>query len=144
MAVFWLVILVVMLVVEFATMGLATIWFAGGALIALIAAALSAPLWLQVLLFFAVSILLLLATRPLALRHLNNRVVRTNADSLIGREAVVTETIDNLQSTGSVQINGQEWTARSAQPEQTIAKGTTVLVKKIDGVKLICRPKQVS
>ncbi|MDO4286020.1 MAG: NfeD family protein [Eubacteriales bacterium] len=139
MVIFWLGVLVVMLIVEIATMGLTTIWFGGGAVAALIAAALNAPIWLQTVLFLVVAILLLLATRPLARKYLNSKVVRTNADSLIGQEAVVTETIDNLHSAGAVQINGQEWTARSQEPEQVIPEGEVVLIQKIDGVKLICR-----
>ena len=95
------------------------------------------PVWLQVILFIAGSIVLLFLTRPLAVKLMNKGAVRTNADSLIGKEAVVTERIDNLQSTGTVQINGQVWTARSVNPEHRIEKDEIVMVRAIEGVKLI-------
>ncbi len=133
----WLIAIALLLLVEFATSTLTTIWFAGGALIALICAFFGGPLWLQVILFVAGSIVLLFMTRPLALRFMDKGSVRTNADSLIGREAVVTERIDNLRSTGAVQVSGQVWTARSVNPEHTIEKDEIVMVRAIEGVKLI-------
>lgn len=133
----WLVAIALLLLVEFATSALTTIWFAGGALIALICAFFGGPVWLQVILFIAGSIVLLFLTRPLAVKLMNKGAVRTNADSLIGKEAVVTERIDNLQSTGTVQINGQVWTARSVNPEHRIEKDEIVMVRAIEGVKLI-------
>lgn len=132
----WLILLVGLLVIEFATTALTTIWFAAGALAALICALAGGPVWLQVLLFAVVSVILLVLTRPLALR-LRNKTVRTNADSLIGKEAVVTERIDNLHSTGSVTVNGQVWTARSVNQEHTIEKDEVVMIRAIEGVKLI-------
>ena len=92
---------------------------------------------MQVVLFLAGSAVLLLLTRPMAVRMLHKGTVATNADSLIGQEAVVTAKIDNLQSTGTVQINGQEWTARSVNPEHVIEKDEIVMVRAIEGVKLI-------
>ena len=133
----WLIAIALLLLVEFATSALTTIWFAGGALIALICAFFGGPVWLQVILFIAGSIVLLFLTRPLAVKLMNKGAVRTNADSLIGKEAVVTERIDNLQSTGTVQINGQVWTARSVDPEHRIEKDEIVMVRAIEGVKLI-------
>lgn len=133
----WLIAIALLLLVEFATSALTTIWFAGGALIALICAFFGGPVWLQVILFIAGSIVLLFLTRPLAVKLMNKGAVRTNADSLIGKEAVVTERIDNLQSTGTVQINGQVWTARSVNPEHRIEKDEIVMVRAIEGVKLI-------
>ena len=133
----WLIVIAVLLVVEFATAALTTIWFAGGALLALICAFLGGPVWLQVFLFAVGSVVLLFLTRPLAVKYLNKGAVHTNADSLIGKEAVVTERIDNLRSTGAVQVNGQVWTARSVNPEHTIEKDEVVMVRAIEGVKLI-------
>ena len=133
----WLIAIALLLLVEFATSALTTIWFVGGAVIALICAFLGGPVWLQVILFVAGSIVLLFLTRPLAVKLMNKGAVRTNADSLIGKEAVVTEKIDNLLSTGAVQINGQVWTARSVNPEHKIEKDEIVMVGAIEGVKLI-------
>ena len=133
----WLIVIAVLLFVEFATAALTTIWFAGGALIALICAFFGGPLWLQATLFVSGSVVLLLLTRPLARKFMNKGAVQTNAESLIGKEAVVTERIDNLRSTGAVQVNGQMWTARSVNQEHTIEKDEVVMVRAIEGVKLI-------
>lgn len=133
----WLIVIGILLLVEFATSALTTIWFAGGALIALICAFFGGPLWLQAILFVIGSAVLLFLTRPLAVKYLNKGAVHTNADSLIGKEAVVTEKIDNLKSTGAVQVNGQVWTARSVNPEHSIEKDEIVMVRAIEGVKLI-------
>ncbi len=137
MTLVWLIAIALLLLVEFATSALTTIWFAGGALIALLCALAGGPVWLQIVLFLAGSTVLLLLTRPIAVKMLNKGTVKTNADSLIGREAVVTQKIDNLHSTGAVQINGQEWTARSVNPEHVIEKDEVVMVRAIEGVKLI-------
>lgn len=133
----WLIAVALFLLIEFATTALTTIWFAGGALIAMICSLLGGPVWLQCALFVVGSVVLLFLTRPLAVRLLKKDAVRTNADSLIGKEAVVTERIDNLRSTGAVQISGQVWTARSVNPEHIIEKDEIVMVRSIEGVKLI-------
>lgn len=133
----WLIAVALFLLIEFATTALTTIWFAGGALIALICSLLGGPVWLQCALFAAGSVVLLFLTRPLAVRLLKKDAVRTNADSLIGKEAVVTEKIDNLRSTGAVQVSGQVWTARSVNPEHIIEKDEIVMIRAIEGVKLI-------
>lgn len=134
--IFWLAAFVVLLVIEIATMGLTTIWFCGGAVAALIAAALGGPIWLQAVLFIVVSVVLLVLTRPLAVKHLNNKTVRTNADSLVGEEAVVAERICNLESTGRVKIHGQEWAARTTD-DSVAEAGEVVKVISIAGVKLM-------
>ena len=133
----WLIAVALLLLIEFATTALTTIWFAGGALIALICSLLGGPVWLQCALFAAGSVVLLFLTRPLAVRLLKKDAVRTNADSLIGKEAVVTEKIDNLRSTGAVQVSGQVWPARSVNPEHIIEKDEIVMIRAIEGVKLI-------
>lgn len=96
----WLIVFVACIVIEIITMGLTTIWFAGGALIAAVAAALNAPLWLQIVLFIAVSLALLYFTRPVAVKYFNKDRVRTNAESLVGKQAIVISEIDNLQGIG--------------------------------------------
>ena len=135
MQIIWLVLLVVFAASEAATVGLTSIWFAAGSLAALIAALLGGPLWVQLTLFFAVSLLCLAAVRPLAKRHLNNQVEHTNADRAIGQEAQVTEDIDNIRGKGAVIIRGVTWTARS-EDGSAIPAGTMVKVLRIEGVKV--------
>lgn len=135
----WLVVLIAAIVIEIATLGLTTIWFAGGALAALIAAACGLSIVVQVLLFAAVSLLLLVFTRPLAVKYFNHDRVRTNVESIVGRQGIVTEEIDNLRATGQVTVGGQEWTARSTDDSVTIARDTVVEVMAVSGVKLIVR-----
>ena len=140
--VIWLVILIVLLVIEVITLGLSTIWFAGGALASFIAALAGANVAVQVVLFLAVSIILLLFTRPVVMKYLNRNKTATNADSLIGEQAVVTQTINNLMSRGEVFINGMAWTARSGREDAVIEKDTVVRILRIDGVKLIVERKE--
>jgi membrane protein implicated in regulation of membrane protease activity len=140
MLIFWLVVFILSIAVEAATLGLASIWFAGGALTAMIAAAFHAPLAVQILLFFAVSLLLLYFTRPIAVKYFNKGRVRTNAESIVGRQAIVTAQINNLQGVGQATVGGQEWSARSKDPNQVLEVGTVVKIVAIDGVKLIVKP----
>ena len=139
MAAVWLAAMVVLLIVEAIVPGLVSIWFAIGALAALITALLNAPLWLQVVWFLAVSVAALVLTRPLAQRYVNAKVQPTNADALIGRDCVVTEGIDNLAGTGAVKIDGKVWTARAEDENDRYAVGDVVKALKIEGVKLIVR-----
>ena len=133
----WLGILALLLVVEAITAGLTTIWFAGGA----IACYAGANLTVQILLFLCVSLVLLIFTRPLAMKYFNKETIQTNANSLIGKKAVVIQEIDNLAQTGQVRINDIEWTARSADDEK-IGEGTVVTIEEIRGVKLIVKQNQ--
>lgn len=135
----WLVLLIVFAASEAITVGLTTIWFAAGALAALIAALLGGPLWVQITLFLAVSLLCLAAVRPLAKKHLNDKVEPTNADRVIGAEAQVTEDIDNIHGKGAVIIRGMTWSARS-QDGGPVAAGTMVKVLRIEGVKVFVEP----
>jgi len=137
----WLMILIALIIIEIITLGLSTIWFAGGALVAFIAAIAGAGTWLQIILFLVVSIVLLLFTRPVAVKYLNKNRVSTNVDSLIGKQAVVMENIRNLQGTGKVFLNGIEWTARTAMDEEEIDKDSIVNIVRVDGVKLIVERK---
>ena len=133
----WLILLCVLLVIEIITLGLTTIWFAGGALAAFLAALAGGGDALQFGLFLGVSVILLLVTRPLAVRFLKKNKTATNAESLIGEQAVVTCDINNLQGEGQVQVRGMEWTARTLTDDETIEKDAIVTILKIDGVKLI-------
>lgn len=134
----WLVVLIVSIGVEVATLGLTSIWFAGGAVVAVIVAAVHGPVWLQILLFFAVSLLLLFFTRPIAVRYFNRDRVRTNVESMIGRQAIVTSEIDNLQGIGQVTVGGQEWSART-EDGLNLQPGTVVDIVAVNGVKLIVK-----
>lgn len=142
MTVFWLVILVVLVVIELLTMGLTTVWFAGGALVATIAALFHAPFALQIILFLIVSALLLFFTRPLAVKYFNKDRVRTNAESLVGRQAIVISEIDNLQGIGQVNVGGMEWSARTKSDEVKLPVGTVATVLAINGVKLIVEERK--
>ena len=135
----WLVAMIVLLIIEGIVPGLVSIWFAIGAFAAMISAILGAPLWLQVLWFFAVSILMLCLTRPFAKKYVNSRAMRTNADMLIGKECVVTEAIDNVLGTGAVTVGGKVWTARTEEPDGKAETGKVMTVVKIEGVKLIVK-----
>lgn len=135
MEVLWLVLLIVFAVLEASTVSLVSLWFMGGALTALIAALCGAEIWLQIILFFVVSIALLLCLRPLSKKLLKKRKVATNADSNIGKTAVVTETIDNLRGTGAVKISGVEWSARSVD-DSVLEKDAVVRILRIEGVKV--------
>lgn len=141
MTALWVVLVIIFLVVEGVIPGLVSIWFALGALAALISALLGAQLWLQVLWFVLISVVALAATRPLAKKYVNSRVQATNADMLIGQECVVNETIDQLAGTGAVTVGGKVWTARCTDRDTILEKGSVAVVERIEGVKLIVRKK---
>ncbi|MBQ2633697.1 MAG: NfeD family protein [Oscillospiraceae bacterium] len=136
----WAGLTVLFVLVELATYGLASIWFALGALAALIAAALGAPLWLQVVLFAVVSVASLVLTRPLARKFVNSRSQPTNADRVIGAPARVTEEINDFNGTGAVSVDGKLWSARSADGA-VVPVGAHVTVREIRGVRLIVSPE---
>ncbi len=137
----WVVLMIGFLVVEGIAPGLVSIWFALGALAALISALLGAQVWLQAVWFIVISVLALVVTRPLAKKYVNSRTQATNADMLIGQECIVTETIDKLRETGAVSVSGKVWTARADEPEQIIEKGSVAVIERIEGVKLIVKTK---
>ena len=136
MTTFWIIAMVVFLVIEAVTVGIVSIWFAIGALFAMVTAMLGADLWVQITVFIIVSAVALYFTRPLVKKYVNNKVEPTNADMLIGKECRVVETIDNLSGTGAVYIDGKTWTARSVD-EEIIREGQLVKAERIEGVKLI-------
>lgn len=136
----WLVAFVILIGIEAATMALTTIWFAGGAVFAFFAAVLGFSIQTQLVVFLIVSFILLLFTRPLAMRFVNRETVKTNVDGLIGRRAKVITKIDNNEPSGATVVDGQEWTARSMDDAVTIPVGTHVVIKGVRGVKLIVEP----
>lgn len=142
MTMVWLIILVLLVVIELLTMGLTTVWFAGGALAATLASMIGLPLVIQIILFLVVSGLLLFFTRPIAVKYFNKDRVRTNAESLVGRQAIVISEIDNLQGIGQVNVGGMEWSARTRDENVTLPVGAVVVVLAIDGVKLIVEEKR--
>lgn len=142
MTMFWLIVLVVLVVIELLTMGLTTIWFAGGALIATVAAVFNTPVALQVILFLVVSAVLLFFTRPVAVKYFNKDRVRTNAEGLVGRQAIVISEVDNLQGTGQVNVGGMEWSARTRIDGVRLPVGTVTTILGINGVKLIVEERK--
>jgi membrane protein implicated in regulation of membrane protease activity len=136
MAIVWIVVAVLFAIIEAVTLGLLTIWFTVGAVIACVAALLGASILLQVIVFFVTSILLLYFTKPLVKKKLKVGSVATNVDALAGQIGVVTEDIIP-HNTGQVKIGGQIWTAISDRKDLTIAKGTEVRILRVEGVKLV-------
>lgn len=136
-AVFWLVLLIVLLGIEIITVGLTTIWFAGGSLVALLVYGLGLDFVWQILAFIIVSLVLLIFTRPLAVKYINVNKLKTNYEGVIGKVVRLTEDVNNINGTGTTIINGVEWTARSKDDDINIPKGTIVKVVDIKGVKVI-------
>ena len=136
---FWLVLMVVFLLMESQTVTLISLWFAAGALAALIVALCGGQLWLQAVVFFGVSIVLLASLRPLAKKYFTPKITKTNVDSVIGSQGYVLTDIDNLNAVGQVKLGAMEWTARSTSGEN-IPAGTLVQVDKIEGVKVFVTP----
>lgn len=137
MSIFWLVLMVLCIVAEIATVGLVSIWFAGGSLIACFLAMANIHIVIQVIVFLAVSLLLLFVTQPLAKEWLNKDRARTNYEGIIGKVVRVTERVDNINQTGTALVNGQEWTARSKNDKIILEQGEVAQVVNISGVKLI-------
>lgn len=134
----WLGIFLVLLVLEIISLGLTTIWFAGGALAAFAAALLGANIIIQAVLFLVISLVLLFVTRPIAVKYFNNNLAKTNVENVIGKTAKVSRQIDNVNSLGEAVLEGETWMARSENNE-IIAEGTLVTVVAVEGVKLIVR-----
>ena len=142
-AIYWLLLFIILLVIEVLTLGLTTIWFAGGALAAFVVSLiLENMLEAEVAVFIVVSVILLLFTRPWAMRYLNRKTIRTNADSLIGTTVRVVEPVNNILEKGAAQAAGKEWTARSKEDDVTFEEGELAVVSEIRGVKLILEKKK--
>ena len=141
-AIFWLVAMVIFLAAEGMTVTLVSIWFAVGALGAIVVALLGGGLMLQVTVFLALAVALLLSLRSIVRKHFNPRLTKTNVDSVIGATGIVTVPVNNIAALGQVQINGMEWSARSTSGSH-ISAGTTVTVDRIEGVKVFVSPAEV-
>ena len=141
-AIVWLLLLVVFLAAEAATVSMVSLWFAVSALVALLVALLGGPGWLQGTLFLVISAVLLALLRPLVKRYVTPRITATNVDSVIGSTGLVTTAIDNVSAVGQVKLGAMEWTARSTSG-QPIPVGPRVRVDKIEGVKVYVSPAEV-
>ena len=139
MTLIWIAAMVIFGVVEAITVGLTSIWFVVGSVAGLIAAICGGPIWLQLALFFVVSIVCLAATRPLVKKLLRKDVTATNADRVLGQTARVTESIDNAVPTGAVYVGGMTWTARS-ESGQPIPRNAQVKIVRMEGVRLFVEP----
>ena len=135
----WLVLWSILLIIEIITVGLTSIWAAGGALAALVLNLLDISLLWQVVVFFIVTFVLLYFTRPFAIRFINTRREKTNYEGIIGKTIRIAETVDNISQTGMAVVNGQEWTVRAEKENETLEPGTLAKVVNIAGVKLIVR-----
>lgn len=136
MAIVWIALIIIFAAVEIITVGLTSIWFAGGALAALLCYALGlSELW-QFIIFVTVSLVLLLFTRPWALKYLKPYLIKTNYEQVIDENVCLTENIDNIKGTGTAVYKGQEWTARAYDNNKTFEAGSIVKVKEIRGVTL--------
>lgn len=139
MIVIWLAVALVMLVIEALTVGLATIWFAAGALVALLAALLDFSIAVQIVLFLAVSICLLVFTRKIFVEKLKAGSEKTNVDALVGEKGVVISPIHPYE-VGQVKVGGQVWSAVGKNPDETFAVDQLVKINAIEGVKLVVTP----
>ena len=142
-AITWLGLTVAFLIAEASTVTVISLWFAAGALAAMATALLGGAIWLQALVFLAVSALALTALRPLVRKYLTPKLTATNVDSVIGSTGVVTAGIDNIASAGQVKLNGMEWSARSTSGDP-IPAGTRITVDRIEGVKVFVSPAEVA
>ncbi|MCI8634739.1 MAG: NfeD family protein [Eubacterium sp.] len=138
----WLGIMILLLIIEAITVGLTTIWFAAGALVALIASMLGAGITVQALLFFAVSLILLFFTRPIAVRYINPQKIRTNYEDTIDKTVKITRCVNNKNSTGTAVLNGLEWTVRMQDDNIVLQEGALARVVAVEGVKLILVPEE--
>ncbi len=136
----WIAILIATLVTEAVSAGMTSIWFSCGAAVAIVVSLLNGPIWLQVIVFFAVSMICLLLFRPLANRYIMPKKTATNYEEAIGKKVKVVERVDNIGETGKVLYNGIEWTARMINDEVFLDKDECGYVMRVEGVKLILSP----
>ena len=137
-AIFWLVVMILFLILEMITISLVSIWFVGGSLAAFLVSFAVSNIWIEAGVFLGVSLVLLLLIRPMA-RKLGVKQkdqIRSGAQALVGKRALVTETIDDLHATGAVQVNGQFWSAKAVDDDEIIRKDTVVMISEVDGVRL--------
>lgn len=141
-AMIWLLLIVVFLIAEAATVTMVSLWFAAGALAAMLASLTGGSIAFQVTVFLAVSVLAVAALRPLVRKHITPKLTRTNVDSVIGTTGFVTEDIDNVSAQGQVKLGSMYWTARSTSGA-SLSKGTLIRVDRIEGVKVFVSPAEV-
>lgn len=141
-SIYWLIAIALMLVIEIITLGLTTIWFAGGALVAFLLSLVWDNIFVELVAFSIVSLVLLIFTRPVAQKYFNKQRTKTNYESLIGKEGKVIEKIDNFNNTGWVVVGGQEWTARAYNSQDIIEPEECVIIRQITGVKLLVERKK--
>lgn len=135
--IFWLALMVILIIAEIVTVGLTTIWFAGGALLAALVSCAGGGWILQIIVFMAVSICLLIFTRPFAMKYINATRVKTNYEGIIGKTVRITRTVNNFEGTGCAVVDGQEWTVRAVDDTKIIEEGKLAKVIQISGVKLM-------
>ena len=133
----WLAAMIILIIIEIVTVGLTTIWFAIGALVAIIVSMLGGGIILQMTVFLFISLGMLIFTRPLAMRYINNTRTRTNYEGIIGKVVRITQDVDNIAEKGCAVVNGQEWTVRAVNVRSRIAAGSLAKVVDIKGVRLI-------
>ena len=141
-AITWVVLLVMFCAMEASTVTMVSLWFAAGSLVAMVAALLNAPFWLQILLFVLVSGLSLAALRPLVRKFVTPKITKTNVDAVIGATGRVTVAVDNIAAAGQVKLGAMVWTARSTSGDP-IPEGTLVKADRIEGVKVFVTPVEV-
>ena len=135
----WLLLAAIFIIIEIISLGLTSIWFAGAAFIAAIAALFGANMLTQIILFIAVSVVLFIFTRPIAQKYLNVHTEKTNAEGLVGQSAFVLTEINNVTAVGLVKVNGMEWSARASEDSMIIEPGITVTITDLQGNKLIVK-----
>ena len=133
----WLAAMIILIIIEIITVGLTTIWFAIGALVAIIISMLGGGIILQLTVFLLVSLGMLIFTRPLAIRYINNSGTRTNYEGIIGKVVRITQDVDNIAGQGRAVVNGQEWAVRSVDERCKITAGSLAKVVDIKGVRLV-------
>lgn len=138
----WLTLIVLFIGIEIATVGLTSIWFAGGAIVALLAQLLGLNIYFQIVVFIIVSAVFMMFIRPWALKYFKPRLVKTNYEAVIGEDVCLTETVDNMKGTGTAVYKGQEWTARAYENGRIFEAGTIASVKEIRGVTLYVTESQ--
>lgn len=139
----WFLLMVFFILLEAGTVALVSTWFAAGALGAMITALCGGALWLQLVVFLVISVVLLVSLRGFLRKHITPKQIKTNVDSIVGTEGLVTATIDNLASTGQVKLGGMEWSARSTSGE-VIQPGERIRVDRVEGVKVFVTPVSVT
>ena len=138
MAIIWLILMIVFVILEASTVQLICIWFAAGSLAAMVVSLLGGALWLQIVVFFTLSIVLFSLLWPLAKKHFKPKLVATNVDALVGKVCRVTEAIDPVEG-GRVKVGDVTWSAR-CETGETIPAGTQVEILKIQGAKVFVAP----